>query len=69
MAELDAITEALRRQRKDLDDLMEQSQSGETERLLEKIEELRRRSEESQRIFIESGKQTSAGTPHSTPRA
>ena len=69
MAELDAITEALRRQRKDLDDLMEQSQSGETERLLEKIEELRRRSEESQRVYIETGKQTPAGTPHSTPRS
>jgi hypothetical protein len=52
MAELDAITEALRRQRKDLDDLMEQSQSGETERLLEKIEDLRRRAEETNRVSI-----------------
>jgi len=52
-AALDAIAADLRRQRKDLDDLLEStaSRSGETTELLKKIEELRRRAEETQRRF------------------
>jgi len=56
MAELDAITQELRRQRRDLGEQMERSQSGETARLLEKIEELRRRAEETRRVSIEANK-------------
>jgi hypothetical protein len=53
MADFDSIAETLRRHRKDLDDAMEQSQRGETESILQKIEDLRRRAEESRRHFIE----------------
>lgn len=48
MDELVAITERLRKQRQDIEDLMDQtaSRSGATADLIGKIEELRRRSEE-----------------------
>jgi hypothetical protein len=51
MAELDAIAEALRRQRRDLRDLIDSTSSrrGATAELVDKIEELRRRAEETQR--------------------
>jgi phosphohistidine phosphatase SixA len=51
MDAFDAIAAGLRRQRKDIDDLLEStaSRSGETTALLEKIEDLRRRAEETQR--------------------
>lgn len=52
MADLNGITEMLRRQRRDLDDALEQSQSGETASILRKIEELRQRAEDSRRAFI-----------------
>jgi phosphohistidine phosphatase SixA len=53
MAALDAIAAELRRQRKDIDDLLEStaSRSGETAELLVKIGELRRRAEETRRTF------------------
>lgn len=53
MAELKGIAEALRRQRKDLEVLADSTElsSGETTRLIEKIEELRRRAEETRRLF------------------
>ena len=53
MAEFHVIAETLRRQRKDLEELSDSTaaSSSETSRLLEKIEELRRRAEETQRIF------------------
>jgi phosphohistidine phosphatase SixA len=53
MAELEGITEALRRQRKDLDDIAESTstRTTETAALLEKIEELRVRAEKTQRVF------------------
>ncbi|MDQ3281436.1 MAG: hypothetical protein M3Q69_08490 [Acidobacteriota bacterium] len=55
MAELDLIAEDLRRQRKTLDDLLDETTNrrGETSRLLQKIEELRRRSEAAQARYIE----------------
>jgi hypothetical protein len=51
MAKVDLIAEELRRQRKDLDELAEATsvRSDETAELLTKLEELRRRSEETQR--------------------
>lgn len=53
MAELEGITETLRRQRKDLDDMAESTstRSNETAALLEKIEELRLRAEKTNRAF------------------
>lgn len=53
MAEFHVIAETLRRQRKDLEELSDSTatSSSETSRLIEKIEELRRRAEETQRIF------------------
>ncbi|HWS71012.1 MAG TPA: hypothetical protein VN605_02810 [Thermoanaerobaculia bacterium] len=53
MAELDVITEDLRRQRKDLDKLIESgsSRSTETAELAGKIDQLRRRAEETTRTF------------------
>lgn len=53
MAELDAIADTLRRQRRDLEDLMDStwSRSSETTELVDKIENLRRRAEETQRRF------------------
>lgn len=53
MAELDAITEALRRQKRDLEDLIESTSSrgDEAADLVAKIENLRRRAEETQRRF------------------
>lgn len=54
MVALDAIAAELRRQRKDIDDLLEStsSRSAETTELVKKIEELRRRAEETQRRFV-----------------
>ncbi len=53
MAELDAIAHTLRQQRKDLDDQCDQTanRSNETARLLDKIQELARRSEATNRVF------------------
>ena len=53
MAEFHAIAEALRRQRKDLEELSDSTalSSGETSKLIEKIEELRQRAEQTQRLF------------------
>ena len=53
MAELEGITEILRRQRKDLDEMVESTstRSSETAALLEKIEELRARAEKTNRAF------------------
>ena len=53
MAEFEAIAQALRRQRKDLEELSDSTalSSCETSRLLTKIEELRRRVEDTQRLF------------------
>ena len=53
MAELENITEALRRQRRDLDEMINSATRGsdETAELLRRIEELRRRSEQTQRHF------------------
>ena len=53
MAEFHVIADMLRRQRKDLEELSDSTamSSSETSRLIEKIEELRRRAEETQRIF------------------
>jgi predicted nuclease with TOPRIM domain len=64
MAELDAITEDLRRQRRETDDLMEQTSTrrGETADLADKIEDLRRRSEENLRRFRSSAEE-SKGKP------
>lgn len=47
MPELEAITEALRRQRKDLEDLLDETSSrkSETAALIDRIEEWRLRSE------------------------
>jgi chromosome segregation ATPase len=57
MAELDAITKTLRRQRKDLDDLREKTSTRgtETSALLEKIEELRARAERSTTAYESQG--------------
>ena len=47
MDDLDAISEALRRQRKDLDTAADETatRGGETAKVLEKLEELRKRAE------------------------
>lgn len=56
MADLPVIVETLRRQRKDLDELMEDtaSRTGKAADLLSRIEDLRRRSEETLRRFPSS---------------
>lgn len=53
MVELKDITETLRRQRADLDELVDEtlSRSSQTAELLGKIEELRARSEKTQRAI------------------
>jgi ABC-type transporter Mla subunit MlaD len=53
MAGFDAIAAALRQQRRDLDELAEgtATRSAQTAGLLKKIEELRRRAEETQQRF------------------
>ena len=53
MAEFHAIADMLRRQRKDLEELSDSTtmSSNETSRLIEKIEELRRRAEDTERNF------------------
>ena len=58
MAELEAIAKALRRQRKDLEELSDSTalSSDETSRLLGKIEELRLRAERTQRLFLPTPK-------------
>lgn len=52
MTQFEDITEALKRQRKNVDDSLDETsvRSAETERLLGKIEELRRRSEATTRL-------------------
>ena len=59
MAELEQITEALRRQRQDIDDLLEQTatRSGDAADLLKKVKDLRRRSEATQRRYEASQEQ------------
>lgn len=56
VAELEAIAETLRQRRKDLEDLMDDSDSRriKTTELLARIEDLRRRVEESQKRFGDS---------------
>lgn len=60
MAELEGIAENLRRQRKDLDEMVESTstRSTETAALLQKIEELRARAEKTNQAF-EAGSQAS----------
>ena len=62
MAELHVIAAELRRQRKDIDELLESTskRSGKTAELLTKIERLRQRAEETQRKF---------GEPHTAGEA
>lgn len=64
MAELDTIIEALRRQKKDLDDSLEStsSRSVDTTALMNKLDELRRRAERSQREF--EAQSTESGPKH-----
>ncbi len=54
MAELDDISESLRQHRKALDDQCDQTatRTSETARILDKIEDLRRRSEATNRAFV-----------------
>lgn len=61
MAELDLIAEALRRQKNDLTKMREKTKSrtGETADLVDKIEDLRRRAEETQRRFQASASESS----------
>jgi hypothetical protein len=53
MAELDAIAEMLRRQRKDLDDLRDEtlSRRSDTAEVLARLADLRARSENTDRVF------------------
>lgn len=64
MAELDAISETLKRQRQDLEDLMDStsSRSGDAAELVSKIEDLRRRSEETLRRFQNTAAASKSGT-------
>lgn len=48
-AGLEGITESLRRQRQDLQTALDSPSKGETAKVIEKLEELRRRAEETQR--------------------
>ena len=50
IAALEGITASLRRQRQDLQTALDSTANGETAKVLEKLEELRRRSEETQRL-------------------
>ncbi len=50
IAALEGIAESLRRQRQDLKNVREATSNGETAKVLEKLEELRRRAEETQRL-------------------
>jgi ABC-type transporter Mla subunit MlaD len=63
MSEMDQIADRLRRQRKDLEELIESasSQTETTSAIVERIEVLRRRTEETQRLFAAS--QPFAGPP------
>lgn len=56
MAELDAIAASLRRQRQDIDEMLDQTLSRNTDaaELVGKLEELRRRSEDTLRRFQET---------------
>lgn len=58
MAELEVIAEILRRQKEDLDELRQKitSRSVETTELVDQIEDLRRRAEETQRRFHDSAR-------------
>ena len=58
MADLDSISEQLRRQRRDLEQSIDETATGETKRLLEKLEELRRRAAETQRAMRENAERT-----------
>jgi phosphohistidine phosphatase SixA len=64
MAELEVLTQSLRRQRRDLDELMDSTlvRSGQTAELVSRIEDLQRRIEDTQRRF-EAGKTESARNP------
>lgn len=57
MADLDVIAETLRLQRADIDEMLDEtlSRSSETAALVDKIGELRQRSEETLRRFREAG--------------
>jgi uncharacterized membrane protein len=50
IAALEGITASLRRQRQDLQTAVDATANGETTKVLEKLEELRRRAEETQRL-------------------
>jgi hypothetical protein len=65
MAELDVITESLRRQRRDLDDLVDEtlSRRSETAALLDQIEGLRARAERSQRVYQAQADQSAVSKP------
>jgi hypothetical protein len=65
MAELDVITESLRRQRKDLDDLADEtlSRRSETAALLGQIEDLRVRAERSRRVYEAQADQSAVSKP------
>lgn len=54
MSDLDAITDSLRRQRRDMDTLLDEtaSRGDETTKVLEKLEELRRRAEQTGRAAV-----------------
>lgn len=56
MAELEAIAESLKRHRRDLDEQFDQTanRTSETARLLDKIQELARRSEATNKAFEQS---------------
>lgn len=62
MDELDLIADDLRRRRKNLDDMLEEtaSRSGEAAQLVSRIEDLRRRAEETQRRFAAAGLEAAA---------
>ncbi|HEX6100802.1 MAG TPA: hypothetical protein VF432_31080 [Thermoanaerobaculia bacterium] len=64
MAELEVLTQSLRRQRRDLDELMDSTlvRSGHTAELVSRIEDLGRRIEDTQRRF-EAGKTEPALNP------
>jgi hypothetical protein len=65
MAELDVITESLRRQRRDLDDLVDEtlSRRSETAALLDQIGDLRARAERSQRVYQAQADQSAVTKP------
>lgn len=49
VAALEGIAESLRRQRRDLQNLHDAASNGETTKVLEKLEELRRRADDTRR--------------------